>query len=223
MFASALAALLLASLVRSEPVPLEPSGTSVFNEGGNCTILWTPDTTGVWTTMNIELMTGDNFNQVHLKTVATVDGTDATNPSFSYPCLSVTPNARIYFYKFSSPATSDILFTTRFTIADASGNSVSATQSQTATNGDVVAYGTGALEDPSQGDEPPVVGTASASGATSSPSSTGSRSSSSSPTTRTSVSSTAVSTSQPNAGSLTSPLSALTLGAVGAFLGSLFV
>ncbi|KAG8780153.1 hypothetical protein FRC15_009729 [Serendipita sp. 397] len=163
MFASALAALLLASLVRSEPVPLEPSGTSVFNEGGNCTILWTPDTTGVWTTMNIELMTGDNFNQVHLKTVATVDGTDATNPSFSYPCLSVTPNARIYFYKFSSPATSDILFTTRFTIADASGNSVSATQSQTATNGDVVAYGTGALEDPSQGDEPPVVGTASAS------------------------------------------------------------
>ncbi|KAG8849499.1 hypothetical protein FRB91_009841 [Serendipita sp. 411] len=90
MFASALAALLLASLVRSEPVPLEPSGTSVFNEGGNCTILWTPDTTGVWTTMNIELMTGDNFNQVHLKTVATVDGTDATNPSFSYPCLSVT-------------------------------------------------------------------------------------------------------------------------------------
>lgn len=25
------------------------------------------DTTGTWTTMYIELMTGDNFNQVHLK------------------------------------------------------------------------------------------------------------------------------------------------------------
>ncbi|KAG8836032.1 hypothetical protein FRC17_010496 [Serendipita sp. 399] len=221
MFTSALAALFLASsFVRAAPEPLEPSSTSVFNEGGNCTILWSPDTTGVWKVMNIELMTGDNFQQVHLRTVATVDGTDAENHSFSYPCLAVTPNAPIYFYKFTSPASADILFTTRFTIADAEGNAVSATQSQTA-NGAVVAYGTGALEDPSLVDQPPVVGTASDS-ATAAPTLTTSRASgSSAPTTRSSVASTTVPTSRPNAGSILSPLSALTLGAIGVLIGSL--
>jgi hypothetical protein len=41
MFRSAmLAAVLAASFVVADPVPLEPDSTSVFNEGGNCTILW---------------------------------------------------------------------------------------------------------------------------------------------------------------------------------------
>jgi hypothetical protein len=41
MFKSAiLAAALAASFVVADPVPLEPDSTSVFNEGGNCTILW---------------------------------------------------------------------------------------------------------------------------------------------------------------------------------------
>lgn len=35
-----LAAFLAASFVAADPVPLEPDSTSVFNEGGNCTILW---------------------------------------------------------------------------------------------------------------------------------------------------------------------------------------
>ncbi|KIM34109.1 hypothetical protein M408DRAFT_90716 [Serendipita vermifera MAFF 305830] len=153
------AAFILAALayaVAADPVPLEPSSTSVFNEGSNCTILWTPDTTGTWTTMYIELMTGDNFNQVHLKTVATVDGTDTANPRFSYPCLDVTPNSPIYFYKFTSPgSTTGPLFTTRFTIADSTGTSTPATETQNATDGTVVRWGTGALTDPTQGDAPP--------------------------------------------------------------------
>lgn len=50
----------------ADPVPDAPSPGEVFNEGSSCHIEWAPDTTGQWTTMNIELMTGDNFNMVHL-------------------------------------------------------------------------------------------------------------------------------------------------------------
>jgi len=53
--------------VRADPSPLEPSGASVFNEGRPCTILWTPDPTGVWKVMNIQLMTGSNKQMVHLR------------------------------------------------------------------------------------------------------------------------------------------------------------
>lgn len=53
--------------VRADPGPLEPSSKSVFNEGSQCTIQWTPDPTGVWNVMNIELMTGSNQQMVHLR------------------------------------------------------------------------------------------------------------------------------------------------------------
>jgi hypothetical protein len=161
MFASAILAAVVfaASFVVADPVPLEPDSTSVFDVGANCTILWTPDSTGKWTTMYIELMTGDNESQVHLKTVATVDGTSTTDHSFSYPCLSVTPNAAIYFYKFTSPAEPTVaLFTTRFTIAAADGSTTTPTQTETGSTGSLVPWGTGALTDPSQGDQPPNLG-----------------------------------------------------------------
>jgi len=164
--ATALALLAAASVVVADPTPLEPGPGAVFNEGQNCTTTWTPDSTGVWTTMNIELMTGDNFQQVHLKTIGTVDGTDTAVHSYSYPCLDVTPNSAIYFYKFSSPASANTYFTTRFTIADASGASVTPTATETATNGDIVPWGTGALTDPSQGDQPPASGAGSSNSTT---------------------------------------------------------
>lgn len=85
------AAFVAAPFVLGAPEPLEPSSTSVFNEGilyfsfmdhlpsliyiisgQNCTLSWNADTTGVWKTMNIELMTGSNGSagdepQVHLR------------------------------------------------------------------------------------------------------------------------------------------------------------
>ncbi|PVF92810.1 hypothetical protein CPB86DRAFT_801740 [Serendipita vermifera] len=214
-----------ARFVAAEPTPLEPSGSSVFNEGGNCTILWEADTTGVWTTMNIELMTGDNFNQVHLRTVATVDGTDTENHSFSYPCLAVEPNSPIYFYKFTSPATSDILFTTRFTIADAEGNVTPANMTQTATNGDVIRWGTGTLEDQSLIDEPPTVGTATPTSApTSGGSSQTSRSGGSTGSGTRTATTTATSSTQTGAARAQSypVLGSAVIGALGAFVATLF-
>ena len=50
----------------ADPVPLAPSPGAVFNEGSPCTIQWTPDPTGVWKTLDIELMTGDNINMQFL-------------------------------------------------------------------------------------------------------------------------------------------------------------
>lgn len=202
-------------------VPLEPSGNSVFAAGSACTMQWTPDTTGVWTTMNIELMTGDNFNQVHLKTVGTVDGTDATNATYSYTCPAVTPNSKIYFYKFTSPASTDVLFTTRFLITDAAGASTPPTQTETATTGELVGWGTGALVDPSQGDAPPAAGTGTGNTTTAAPSSgsttTGAGSSTTSVRTSSATgTSTATTASRTNAASQSYALSSIALGAFGA-------
>jgi len=153
--AALFAALLQLSSVRADPTPLEPSSTSVFNEGSDCKIQWTADPTGVWKVMNIELMTGSNEQMVHLRTVATVDGTSTANNTFTYPCLAVDPNSQIYFYQFTSPNSTDVLWTTRFTIADPTGKSVPPAQQETNAQGEIIRYGTGKLQDPTLVDSPP--------------------------------------------------------------------
>ncbi|OBZ74099.1 hypothetical protein A0H81_06247 [Grifola frondosa] len=136
------------------PTPTAPGPGDKFDEGTQCSTQWTADPSGQWTTMNIELMTGDNLNMVHITTVATVDGTDASNTSFSYPCPEVTPNSAIYFYQFTSPASTDRFWTTRFAIADASGNTTPPTNA-TQPGGQNIPWGTGALKDPSLAVPPP--------------------------------------------------------------------
>ena len=56
----------LALAALADPVPSTPNPGAVYNEGSNCDIGWTPDSTGQWKTMNIQLMTGDNFQMVPL-------------------------------------------------------------------------------------------------------------------------------------------------------------
>lgn len=141
------ALLSLVTLVSADPDPQEPGPGAVFNEGATCHIAWGADTTGAWKSMAIELMTGDNWNMVHLTTVATLDGTTAT--TYDYPCPDVTINAPIYFYQFTyagSPSTR--YWTTRFTIADASGGTVAAPNT-TQPDGQKIGWGIGALTDPS--------------------------------------------------------------------------
>src|ERR1700722_10388121 len=69
----ALSALLGSSLVRADVTPLTPSPGAVYNEGSTCNIAWTPDTTGAWNTTNIELMTGNNLNMIHLTSTSPLD------------------------------------------------------------------------------------------------------------------------------------------------------
>ncbi|KAH9956979.1 hypothetical protein BC827DRAFT_1371344 [Russula dissimulans] len=136
----------------ADPTPSEPNPGNVFKEGNNITATWTPDTSGVWKTMNIQLMTGDNFQMVPLTTVGTVDGT--TSPgTYSFACPAVTIHAPIYFLQFSIDAT-HIVWTGRFTITDASGAIVSAPNA-TQPNGQAIPWGTGALVDPAKATPPP--------------------------------------------------------------------
>ncbi|KAI0339554.1 hypothetical protein BDW22DRAFT_1361089 [Trametopsis cervina] len=154
-----LTALLAVTAVRADPTPTVPGPNDVYNAGGNCLIQWDADTTGVWNPMYIELMTGANLNMKHLTTVATVDGTDPTNTTLTYPCPGVTPNAAIYFYQFTAAHSNVTMWTTRFAIADASGKVVPPPQA-TQPNGDPIPWGDGALLDPSVATPPPPKGSA---------------------------------------------------------------
>ncbi|KAH9940740.1 uncharacterized protein BXZ73DRAFT_98570 [Epithele typhae] len=150
MLAFVVAAALLAGsqLVRAEPVPTAPGPGDVFTQGGKCSFSWTPDTTGTWKTMNVELMTGGNLGMVHLTTVATLDGTDPATTSYEYDCPEVSPNSAIYFYQFSTPAApKNLTWTTRFTIAAADGTTATPTESDTSQVTTTILFGTGSLVD----------------------------------------------------------------------------
>lgn len=43
-------------------IPTSPSGNTVVNAGGDIQALWNADTSGQWTDVEIQLMTGDNLN-----------------------------------------------------------------------------------------------------------------------------------------------------------------
>lgn len=87
--------------------------------------------------------------------VGTLDGTSPTANTYSYPCLAVEPNSQIYFYQFTSPNSNNVTWTTRFTIADATGKSVPPELTETNSAGEIVRYGIGKLEDQSLADAPP--------------------------------------------------------------------
>ncbi|KAL7280630.1 hypothetical protein ACG7TL_005568 [Trametes sanguinea] len=249
-----------AAVVRADPVPTAPGPGDVFKEGGQCTFTWDVDTTGQWKTMNVELMSGDNWNMIHITTVANLDGTDASKTTYSYDCpqvsllsyapalflpipissalscyrspndrlsmgipvssppdgqpaysvnsnalqlryalllipLIVTPNSAIYFYQFTSPDAANRTWTTRFAIADASGNTTPPANS-TQPDGQAIPWGVGGLVDPSNAVAAPSYLAAGATGSTGSTSgSTGSTSGSTGSTGSTAVASSGAGTS----------------------------
>jgi len=139
--------------------PNAPGPNETFTEGQNCHIGWAGDTSSptTWQNMAIELMTGSNEAMVHLTTVAT--GQDGTKDgTFDYTCPQVTPNSPIYFYQFTAPATHNVTWVTRFTIAAADGSVTPATETEQS-NGQTVPWGTGALADPSTAIPPPAFDT----------------------------------------------------------------
>jgi hypothetical protein len=100
--------------------PLEPAPGLDFPSGGQCNIVWSPDTTGTWKTTSIQLMTGSNDAMQHLTTVYTFDGTNAALTTYSWTCPNTTIHSAIYFYQFTSEATfagtDDVQWTGRFAI-----------------------------------------------------------------------------------------------------------
>lgn len=178
---SALLASSLIPLISADPVPTAPGPGDVFKEGGDCTFTWTPDTTGVWKVMNVELMTGSNLGMIHLDTVATLDGTSTTDTTFTYTCPAVIPNSAIYFYQFSSPASPNRTWTTRFTIADPTGATTPPTEATQPGTNAPIPWGTGALQDPSKARPAPVGGGGSGNGTATTNSTTATASSLSQP------------------------------------------
>ncbi|KAI6120539.1 hypothetical protein EDD17DRAFT_1775417 [Pisolithus thermaeus] len=147
MFARILTTLLAAasiSFVQADPTPITPGPGDIFIEGQSCSITWSVDPTGAWTTMNIYLMTGDNYNMVQLAAVGTVDGTNPAKTTHLYSCPQVSPHAAIYFYEFSSPASANSTWTTRFTITDSTSDIVPAPQT-TQPGGADIPWGTGTI------------------------------------------------------------------------------
>ncbi|KAG6889763.1 hypothetical protein C0995_014690 [Termitomyces sp. Mi166 len=177
MFATFALTAILASAsllrVRADVTPSDPGPGVVYKVGGTCHIGWVGDNDSptAWKNMAIQLMTGDNFNMIHLTTVATgLDGT--VDGTFDHVCPSVTPNAPIYFYQFTAPGAPDKQWTTRFTIASSSGATTAAANPTQPKSGDAIPWGTGALTDPSTAKPPPAFVAGATSPAANSPTST---------------------------------------------------
>jgi len=163
MFANlALVTLLAATVVQAAVVPLTPGPG---NEGATCTVSWQGDAASTeWGSMAIQLMTGDNLNMVHLTTITSeMDGT--IDGQFDYPCPDVSINSAIYFYQFTSPATPEKTWTTRFTIAGPDGSTVPP-ENPLQSDGEPIPWGVGALADPSAAVPPPPNGTPTGSNST---------------------------------------------------------
>ncbi|CAO1631809.1 unnamed protein product [Jaminaea pallidilutea] len=125
--------------------PTAPGPGDVFRAGSTCTTEWTPDTSGTWKNFTIDLMTGSNFKMTKLATVATgLDGTDSSKTSISFTCPEVSPYSAIYFYQYSLGGSGSPAWTTRWTIADANGQSTTPTHA-TQTDGQAIPWGTGKL------------------------------------------------------------------------------
>jgi len=133
--------------------PTAPGPNDSFKPGAPCSISWDADTSGKWKQTFIELMTGPNQQMIHLATVGTVDGTDPTKTTFSFPCPSVTPNSAIYFYQFTA-AGQNTTWTGRFAITDASGATTQPPNAKQP-DGSPIPWGPGKLLDASQGSPPP--------------------------------------------------------------------
>ncbi|KAG7094431.1 hypothetical protein E1B28_008031 [Marasmius oreades] len=125
--------------------PLSPGPGDSFNQGSTCTTTWAGDSGSNWGDMTIELMSGSNFQMVHVKTVGTsLDGNK--DGRLDFECPEVDPYAAIYFFQFSSPSTRDLTWTTRFTIADRDGRSVAPGET-TQPDGALIPWGVGSVLD----------------------------------------------------------------------------
>ncbi|KAF9266117.1 hypothetical protein L218DRAFT_858687 [Marasmius fiardii PR-910] len=200
MVPSSVFSLILATLaavaVRADVTPNEPGPGSVFRQGQKCRTAWTGDKDVKWANMAIQLMTGDNFQMVHLTTVATgLDGNK--DGSFQFDCPEVDPYSAIYFLQFSAPQASGFQWATRFAIADKDGKTVPPPE-DTQPDGAKIPWGTGKLVNAADAKPPPNFQNASSSSSSSSSSSASQSSTSTSASSASSSSSASTPVQSPN-------------------------
>lgn len=124
--------------------PTSPDSSTVVNVGDDIKALWTADSTGQWKDVEIQLMTGGNFDMIPLGVLGQgIDGTSTT--SFSAPAPDVSPYSKIYFLQFTNGGDmTTAMWSTRFTIAGADGSTEQPTNTSN-WNGEDVQWGTGSL------------------------------------------------------------------------------
>ncbi|KAE8224000.1 hypothetical protein CF319_g3052 [Tilletia indica] len=133
-----------------EFTPTSPGPGDVYRVGTPIPIQWEADTSGStkWKATNVRLMTGSNLKMSQVTMVGVIDGTDASNTTLSWTAPAVNPYSAIYFFQFDhGNAQADPTWTTRFSIADADGQTTAPSQPYQPGNKDVPAipWGTGAL------------------------------------------------------------------------------
>lgn len=149
---SVLASISSARQISSRADDLTPTGpgpNDKFKSGGDCVITFEPDTSGSnkWKNLTIDFMTGANQDMTFLTNVATnIDGTSASSSPVTWTCPEVDPPAAIYFYQFTHGNEQGPMWTTRFLITDADGNSVDPPQSkQPGSDGQDIPWGEGKI------------------------------------------------------------------------------
>jgi len=148
------------------PVPIVPGPNVTYQVGGDCITQWTGNESATaWQDMTIQFMTGDNLHMIPLTTVATKqDGT--VNGTFTHKCPEVNPYSAIYFYQYTAPNAPNAtpLWTTRFAIADANGQTTPPPNlTQPDPNNTPIPWGAGSLVNPSSEEPPSSSGSPSAS------------------------------------------------------------
>lgn len=130
--------------VQAAVTPTAPGPNDVYREGGKCVAEWTPDTTGDWTSFDIDLMSGSNQQMRQVIRIASgLDGTSTTQTSLEFDCPDVTPNSKIYFLQFTQDD-ADPQWTTRFTLAAEDGSTTTPANA-TQPGGQAIPWGYGEL------------------------------------------------------------------------------
>ncbi|CAD6886323.1 unnamed protein product [Tilletia laevis] len=129
--------------------PTAPGPGDVYKVDTPIPIQWQPDTSGSskWKSTTIRLMTGANLNMSQLTVVGVIDGTDASTTSLSWTAPAVDPYSAIYFFQFDHGGDSQLepQWTTRFSIADADGQTTTPPNANQPGSKDGIAWGVGRL------------------------------------------------------------------------------
>ncbi|KAI8379581.1 uncharacterized protein BYT42DRAFT_604917 [Radiomyces spectabilis] len=141
---AAVAAVLVTTLatVHCTLAPNYPEPGTVWTAGKEYEILWDEDNTKptiaeAWRNFRIDLMTGDNDDQMLLANV----NLTANSMSYKWVAPDVEPHSSIYFLMFTNEA-GDNAWTTRFAIVGADGK-VAPPEHPTQPNGEKVPWGVG--------------------------------------------------------------------------------
>ncbi|KAI9356703.1 hypothetical protein BD770DRAFT_435799 [Pilaira anomala] len=141
-FLSSSVALIAAfATVEAAVFPSYPFPGSIQNEGQTYDITWTFDGKHPSSKYTIDFMTGSNDVQYVLSNVA--NNVDPTALKYSFTTPQVSPNAAVYFFRFTG-SEGDLAWTTRFGIVGADGKLV-AEEEKIQPNGDKIPWGIGKL------------------------------------------------------------------------------